>query len=136
MDACIPNGLAAPRASTAVGWRLDEGERAALLERFAPAYPDVVAHHVTLAMNVDPDEPLPPPCSGRIIGEADDGAGVQCLVVELGGSCERPDGGVFHITWSLDRARGRQPLESNHVIAWLGWRRVGPAPLRLIPGRF
>jgi hypothetical protein len=59
---------------------------------------------------------------------------VQCLVVEVEGSCERPDGGVFHATWSL--GRGRRALESNHMIAWLGWREVEPAPLRLIPGRF
>ena len=81
-------------------------------------------------------EPLPPPCSAEIVGEADDGAGVQCLVVAIDGSTERPDGGAYHVTWSLDRQRGRRPVDSNGVIAWLGWRTVERAALTLIPGRF
>jgi hypothetical protein len=119
-----------------MGWLLDETERAALLERFPPVYPDVVAHHVTLKMGARPREPLPAPCHGQIVGEADDGAGVQCLVVEVEGSCLRPDGGTFHITWSLDRARKRRPVESNGVIAWLGWTACDPVKISLTPGRF
>jgi hypothetical protein len=122
--------------TSAVGWRLDDAERAALLERFAPVYPDVIADHVTLKMNVRSREPLPEPCLGVIVGEADDGAGLQCLVVEVGGGCERWDGGVYHITWSLDRARKRRPIESNGVIAWLGWRAVERVTITLTPGRF
>ena len=30
------------------GWLLDEAQRAELLQQFPPAYPNVVAHHVTL----------------------------------------------------------------------------------------
>ena len=119
-----------------LGWLLDEAERRALLQRFPPAYADVLAHHVTLKMASRPREALPPPCSAEIVGEADDGAGVQCLVVAIDGSTERPDGGAYHITWSLDRQRGRRPVDSNGVIAWLGWRTVERAALTLIPGRF
>ena len=122
--------------ATTIGWLLDAAERAALLERFAPVYPDIIAHHVTLKMKARPRAALPPACSGAIVGEADDGAGVQCLVVEVEGSSVRPDGGIYHITWSLDPHRRRRPVESNGVIAWLGWRAVEPVRIALIPGRF
>ena len=68
---------------------------------------------------------------------ADDAAGVQAMVVRIGGSERRPDGGTWHITWSLDRAKGRKAGESNDVIARLGWRDiVPPVPIRLKPARF
>lgn len=136
MDATTRPRRPQTRPTAAVGWLLDEAERAGLLERFPPAYPDVIAHHVTLKMGVGPREALPAPCDGVIVGEQDDGAGLQCLVVEIGGGCQRWDGSVFHITWSLDRARGRRPVESNGVIAWLGWKPVAPVRISLTPGRF
>jgi hypothetical protein len=113
------------------GWLVDEADRAALLARFAPRYAIVVAHHVTLKFG---DEAAAPPAAtvGQIVGEADDGAGVHALVVAIDGSPARPDGGTFHITWSL--AEGREARESNAVIAERGWRPVAPPiPVRLRP---
>jgi hypothetical protein len=46
---------------------------------------------------------------------------VQAMVVEIGGSSRRPDGGTYHITWSL--AEGRKARESNDVIRDKGWSR-------------
>jgi hypothetical protein len=112
------------------GWLVDPGAREALLERVAPRYPRVVAHHVTLKFG---DRAASPPqdTTGEIVGEADDGAGVQALVVRIAGATERPDGGVFHITWSL--AQGREARESNDVIRARGWRPLArPLPVRLL----
>ena len=53
------------------------------------------------------------------MGVADDGAGVQALVVEIGGTTRRPDGATYHIAWSL--APGREAVESNDVIRERGW---------------
>ena len=86
----------------------------------------MVADHVTLATHTDGDEILPEEREGVIVGESDDGAGVQALVVEIGGTSERPDGSRYHITWSLDRSRGRHGAESNGVIREKGWRPVSP----------
>jgi hypothetical protein len=61
--------------------------------------------------------------------------GVQALVVEIDGSVTRPDGSIYHITWSLDRAAGRKPLESNAVLL-SGWHRVRPIKIALIPRSF
>lgn len=120
-----------------VGWTLDPGEREKLIERFPPRYPDVVAHHVTLNPRADASTPLPPERSGTIVGEAEDGEGVQALVVAIGGGTDRPGGGTYHITWSLDKARGRRAVESNEVIARLGWQALAePVALSLQPAFF
>jgi len=119
------------------GWKLDAEERAALLARFPPEWPDVIADHVTLDMHAGRDTPLPDKTGGAIVGAIDDGEGLQALVVAIDGETERPDGSTYHITWSLDRARGREPIQSNDVIAEIGWRPVDdPIPIALIPARW
>ena len=118
------------------GWKLDPADRAALLERFKPVWPDVVADHVTLAMLSD-EVPLPAEVVAEIVGDVDDGEGLQALVVAVDGSVDRPDGSTYHITWSLDRARGRRAVESNAIIALRGWRSLDtPVPVRLHPAQW
>lgn len=113
------------------GWLLDPDQREALLARFPPRYARAVAHHVTLKFGDRAAEP-PGEVVAEIVGEADDGVGVQAMVVRIDGSAARPDGGTFHITWSL--APGREATESNAVIAARGWTPLEtPAPLRLLP---
>lgn len=120
-----------------IGWKLDPEERMHLLARFQPLYADVVADHITLRSGSRNEIPLPQETVGEIIGEIDDGAGVQALVVCIAGTSDRGDGRTYHITWSIDRARGRRPVESNAVIAERGWQLLaGPIPIRLRPARF
>jgi len=117
------------------GWKLPAADRARLLARIAPIFPDVVADHVTLQVSGDP--PLPHETAGEVVGVTDDGEGVQALVVRIGGTTDRPDGSTYHITWSLDRGKGRQAKESNDVIAARGWRPLEPPePIALRPARF
>ena len=119
------------------GWKLDPGDREWLLVRFEPLFPDVIADHVTLRTGTDKRTPLPHDTTGEIVGSADDGAGVQALVVRIGGTTDRGDGGTYHITWSLDRGRARRPVESNAVIAERGWRPLPePVPIRLRAATF
>lgn len=119
------------------GWAVDKDERDILLARIEPAYPDVIANHVTLWAKVSADAPLPPPASCEVIGVADDAEGVQALVVRIDGTTERPDGSTFHITWSIDKGRGRRASHSNDVIARLGWRDLpAPIPVTVAPARF
>lgn len=117
-----------------VGWKLDPGDRERMLARFPPRYAQVVADHVTLAF--DPLRPeLPTETAGEVVGEADDGRGVQALVVRIGGTTDRPDGSTYHLTWSI--ADGRKAKESNDVLARCGWRRLPAAiPVRLEPTLF
>ena len=112
------------------GWLVDPQDRASLLARVPPRYPEVVAHHVTLKFG-DAAAMPPQATTGEVVGEADDGAGVQALVVRIAGTTERPDGSTYHITWSL--APGREAKESNDVIA-RSWRPLPePLPVRLHP---
>lgn len=117
---------------TVTGWKLDRDQRPSLLARFPPAYPDVVADHVTLQAGSDSSPPAE--AQAEIVGEADDGAGVQALVVRLNGTTDRPGGGTYHITWSL--GSGREARESNDVIAALGWRPCPVQPVSLTPTRW
>lgn len=120
-----------------VGWKLDPADRATLLARFPPRWPDPVADHVTLYAGVGAEVALPDATAGEIVGRADDGAGVEALVVRIEGTTDRWDGSSYHITWSLDRAAGRRAVESNAVLRDRGWTPLAaPIPIRLIPARF
>jgi hypothetical protein len=120
---------------TATGWKLPRDERSALLERFPPKYDDVIADHVTLRVGASPDSPLPPKPDARIVGRADDGESLECLVVELDGTTDRPDGSTYHITWSL--GPDRRAIESNAVLRDRGWENISrPIPIDLQPARF
>jgi hypothetical protein len=124
------------KPGTVIGWKVDRGEREALLERFPPRYPDAVADHVTLETEAE-RKPLPADVRARIVGRADDGDGVEAMVVAVDGTTDRPDGSTFHITWSLDRARGRRAVESNDVLRERGWDALDqPVPVTVTPARF
>jgi hypothetical protein len=122
------------KPGTVTGWMLAEHDRAALLSRFPPRYANVIAHHVTLAVGATAATPLPPQVTARIVGRADDGHSLECLVAELDGTCRRPDGSTYHITWSL--GQGRRARESNDVLREQGWEAVEPASVTLTPARF
>lgn len=133
----VPGGRPEPGSGrTVIGWLVPSDERRRLLERFAPAYPRTVGDHVTYKAGVVEDAPPPPaPETAEVVGVADDGQGVQALVLRLNGSTERWDGGVWHITWSLGETR--KARESNDVIRDRGWTELdAPVPVRLEPGRF
>ena len=102
-----------------VGRLLHPDDRESLLAAIPPAYQRVVAHHATLKAGVRPDHPLLGEGECVVVGVADDGAGVQALVVEIGGTTPRPDGSAYHIAWSL--AAGREAVESNDAIRERGW---------------
>lgn len=118
-----------------IGWTLSPEQRAELLLMFPPAYAEAVADHVTLRSRAAADAALPDERDCEIVGRADDGQGVEAMVVRIGGTTDRPDGSTYHITWSL--AEGRQARESNDVIAALGWTPLGlPVPVALTPACF
>jgi hypothetical protein len=118
-----------------IGWKLDPAEREALLARFPPRHAQPVADHVTLRAHVQENSALPPATTGVIVGRSDDGAGVEAMVVQIDGSTGRPDGGTYHITWSL--GAGRKAAESNDVIRARGWEPLDPpVPVLLRPAVF
>ena len=70
-----------------------------------------------------------------MVGRADDDRSLECLVVEIDGNTDRPDGSTYHITWSL--GPGRRARESNDVLRDKGWKYLeAPIPVDLLPSRF
>ena len=117
------------------GWKLDREQRRALADRFRPKFRNLVADHVTLAHGAAKDAPLPEETDGLIVGRADDGKGVEAMIVSIRGTTDRPDGSTYHITWSL--ADGRKAKESNDVLRTEKWVMFDePIPIRLEPARF
>lgn len=124
------------RPGSVIGWKLNRAQREELLERFPPQYPDAIADHVTLKSNAQRDQ-LPAEVVSQIVGRADDQDSLECLVVEIDGSTDRPDGSTFHITWSLDKSKGREARESNDVLKQHVWSPFSEAiPVKLEPARF
>ena len=118
-----------------IGWKLDRAQRRELVQQFPPKFRNLVADHVTLQSGAAEDAPLPRETEGEIIGRADDGRGVEAMVVRIGGTADRPDGSTYHITWSLED--GREAKESNDVLAEQRWEEFDlPMPVRLDPARW
>jgi hypothetical protein len=123
------------RPGTVTGWKLPAYDREMLLQRFPPRYENVIADHVTLRVGATPQTPLPAKPEAQVVGRADDGASLECLVVQLDGTTDRPDGSTYHITWSL--GPGRQARESNDVLRDKGWEALlTPIGIELEPARF
>lgn len=123
------------KPGTVIGWKLPAEERSRLLQRFPPRYANVIADHVTLSTGANSSTPLPAQVQARIVGRADDHDSLECLVVELDGTTDRPDGSTYHITWSL--GPGRRARESNDVLRQLRWKPLDEAiPVELEPARF
>lgn len=117
-----------------VGWALPDQAKQHLLQLFPPQFSRLIAHHCTWQFGVTSDHALPTHQFGWVMGESVDPTGVQALVLKIGGSMKRPDGGTLHITWSL--APGRKPVESNQAIKQFGVVYGDPVLIRLEPKFF
>lgn len=115
-----------------VCWELAQESRDILMAMFQPIYPDIEAHHVTIEYGVPSDYPIPLITSSEVVGEAYD-RGVQALVVAINGSVARPDGKTYHLTWSIDRAAGKHPSNSNDLLRRGWWPLKTPIPIILTP---
>jgi hypothetical protein len=123
------------KPGTVTGWKLPAYDREMLLQRFPPKYENVIADHVTLRVGATPQTPLPRKPEAQVVGRADDGTSLECLVVQLDGTTDRPDGSTYHITWSLEP--GRKARESNDVLREKGWQPLdAPIEVELEPARF
>lgn len=124
------------KPGTVIGWKLPQIERELLLGRFPPRYENVLADHVTLRSGATSNTPLPgKPGGSNVVGRADDGHSLECLVVEIDGTTDRPDGSTYHITWSL--GPGRHARQSNDLLRDRCWGYIEkPIPVELVPARF
>ena len=116
-----------------IAYELDKKSRQRLAVTFPPKYPEFIVHHITYKFSTGKDDKLPAiPKSIRVIGYADDGEGLEALVVEINGKINRPDGKIYHITWSLDRSKGRKPVHSNGLVM-NGYESITPIDIQAKP---
>jgi hypothetical protein len=119
------------------GYEIPQDIRNRLKATFPPKYPDFIGHHITHEFGVwENNCTIPSGKNFRIVGYADDGEGLEALVVEIDGQTRRPDGKTYHLTWSLDRSKGRKPAMSNDVISKQGWEKVTPINIMAEPKFF
>ena len=102
---------------------LSQESREALLNTFKPTFAEAIAHHVTYAF---PDDSPPPPIDEALIIGHSVNHRIECVVVRIDGVCDRPRGGIYHITLSLDRAQGAKPKHSNQLLKRQNWSPVEP----------
>lgn len=94
---------------------LDQSSRDALVQKFPPKYEKFIGHHVTVQFGIGKDAKVPAPAQLKVVGYVDSEDGLEALVVAVNGDTTRPDGKIFHITWSLDPTK-YNPVDSNIVL--------------------
>lgn len=98
------------------GYELNGEDRNILIHVCEPKFPKIICHHVTHKFGVPKDEPPPKfPKKARAIAYCK-GENIDCVIVEIDGTTERPDGLTYHVTLSLDPSRGAKPVDSNKII--------------------
>lgn len=95
---------------------LSDESKNLLLQRFIPKYPKIIAHHITVEHGIPNDSAPPETASLKVVGYADSGDGIEALVVSVDGTYDRPDGNIYHITWSLDPTK-YSPKDSNILLS-------------------
>jgi len=115
-----------------IAYHFNDQTRQRLAELFPPKYPEFIGNHITVQF-VKSNSSLPEvPKTAIIVGYADNGEGLEALVVEIDGEIHRPDGKIYHITWSLDRKKGFKPVDSNTLISQ-GYEPVDPIEIMVVP---
>ena len=115
-----------------IAFELDKKSRSKLMSIFPPKYPDVIAHHITYKFGVSSNDKIPSnPESNAVIGYIDDGDGLEALVDQVNGKTTRPDGKIYHITWSLDREKGKKPVHSNNLLMSKEYEPIDPINIDL-----
>lgn len=114
------------------GYELTQSSREKLLSIFTPIFSKFIGHHITYKFNVTAEN-VPEQCSARIIGYAQEG-GLEALVAEINGSTARPDGKIYHVTWSLT-PEIKKPVDSNNLLQ-RGWKKVSPIEINVQPKFF
>lgn len=95
------------------GYEIEKGSRNKLMVLYPPKYPHVLGHHITEQFGVKDGEAPKQPKQVLIIGYIDNGEDVEGFLVEVDGTTDRPSGGKYHITWSIDRSKGAKPVHTN-----------------------
>lgn len=111
---------------------LDQASRDILEKKFPPKYPKFVGHHVTVQFGVPADTEAPAPAQLKVVGYVDSDDGLEALVVSVNGSSARPDGKLYHITWSLNPDKYK-PVDSNTLLKAKRFTIIRSIPIATTP---
>lgn len=111
------------------GYLLSQESKDMLIDKFTPKYNKTFAHHVTTSFGKDSTKP--PEATLQVVGYVDSGDGLEALVVSVNGDSSRPDGSVYHITWSLEGSY--KPVDSNQLIKTTTIVDVNPITINAAP---
>lgn len=92
---------------------LSDDSKAKLLELFVPKFDKIFAHHITTEFGENSKLPIIPKTI-EVIGYSSN-HGIEALVVSINDSIYRPDGSIYHITWSLNPDEYK-PFDSNILL--------------------
>lgn len=116
------------------GYELEQESRNLLLSRFPPKNPTVLGHHITEKFGVPSDHPPPEePLEVLVVGYIEV-EGLEGLLVSIDGNVERPAGGKYHITWSIDKGMGRKPVDTNKFVD--SANSIIPIKIKTVPKTF
>ena len=88
-----------------VCYEIDKDSKAMLMEKFPPKYPVAKYDHITICMGgIDAQTPEPAE-KIEVVGIADDGNGIETLIVNVNGCAIRKDGKAWHITASFNPSK-------------------------------
>ena len=116
------------------GYKLSVVSRNMLVEMYHPEYPDFIGHHITESFGIKDGTVPPQPKTVEIVGYINDGIGIEGFVVSIDGNVNRPSGGKYHITWSIDKSKGVRPVHTNDKVDEA--KPVGPIGIKVTAAYF
>lgn len=113
---------------------LSDDSKAKLLELFVPKFDKIFAHHITTEFGENSKLPIIPKTI-EVIGYSSN-HGIEALVVSIDDNTYRPDGSIYHITWSLNPSE-YSPVDSNKLLCENGYTMLDtPTLIKVEPKLF
>lgn len=112
-----------------LAFELSESARGVLLLSFKPKFPKVYAHHITVEFRLTQEKldkilkDLGPKVKVVLTGFSRSDY-LECATVTVNGSTKRPDGGTYHLTYSLTPPK--KPVDSNQLLLATGGEPMYP----------
>ncbi len=86
-------------------YEIDKDSKAMLMEKFPPKYPEAKYDHITICMGGLGAQKPEPAEKIEVVGTADDGNGIEVLIVKVNDTALRKDGKPWHVTGSYDPSK-------------------------------
>jgi len=98
---------------------IPEKERNKILSLFSPSFEKLILHHITHEFDVYSGKQIPDCRKAKITGYVkyvdENNKGIEIFIVSVCGKSRRPDGNLYHITFSLSESKYK-PFMSNRFI--------------------